>query len=148
MFKRRFQRGLWWNQVKYARITITHVCFIAFTLAGSLRRCLNTRPNGDPANVNAWKNMCDPYILSHCVALHSTGWFWSNIWLIFHYDTMLSLFAYCGVDAMQQIIKKIGFHDVLTSTSHFYVFKCFHLVALILSFKWRFRISSHAINSQ
>ena len=33
---------------------------------------LNTRPIGlvikqhprDPANVNAWKNMCDPYILS------------------------------------------------------------------------------------
>ena len=46
MFKRRFQRGLCWNQVKYARITITHVCFIALTLAGSLGRCLNTRPNG------------------------------------------------------------------------------------------------------
>ena len=69
MFKRRFQRGLCWNQVKYARITITHVCFIALTLAWSLGRCLNTRPNGlvfkqlprDPANVNAWKNMYDPY---------------------------------------------------------------------------------------
>ena len=69
MFKRRFQCGLCWNQVKYARITITHVCFIALTLAGSLGRCLNTRPSGlvfkqlprDPANVNAWKNMCDPY---------------------------------------------------------------------------------------
>ena len=34
MFKRRFQRGLCCNQVKYARITITHVCFIALTLAG------------------------------------------------------------------------------------------------------------------
>ena len=31
--------------MKYARITITHVCFIALTLAGSLGRCLNTRPN-------------------------------------------------------------------------------------------------------
>ena len=69
MFKRRFQCGLCRNQVKYARITITHVCFIALTLAGSLGRCLNTRPNGlvfkqlprDPANVNEWKNMCDPY---------------------------------------------------------------------------------------
>ena len=69
MFKRCFQCGLCWNQVKYARITITHVCFIALTLAGSLGRCLNTRPSGlvfkqlpqDPANVNAWKNMCDPY---------------------------------------------------------------------------------------
>ena len=69
MFKRRFQRGLCWNLVKYARITITLVCFIALTLAGSLGRCLNTRPNGfvfkqlprDPANVNAWKNMCAPY---------------------------------------------------------------------------------------
>ena len=29
MFKRRFQCGLGWNRVKYARITITHVCFIA-----------------------------------------------------------------------------------------------------------------------
>ena len=34
MFKRRFQRCLCRNQVKYARITITHVCFIALTLAG------------------------------------------------------------------------------------------------------------------
>ena len=59
--KRRFQRGLYCNQVKYARITITHVCFIALTLAGSLGRYLNTRPDGpvfkqlrrDPANVNA-----------------------------------------------------------------------------------------------
>ena len=37
--------GLGWNQVKYARIMITHVCFIALRLAGSLGRCLNTRPN-------------------------------------------------------------------------------------------------------
>ena len=71
MFKRRFQRCLCWNQVKYAWITITHVCFIGLTLAGSLGRCLNSRPNGlmfkqlprDPANINAWKNMCDPYII-------------------------------------------------------------------------------------
>ena len=64
-----------WSKVKYARITITHVCFIALTLAGSLRRCLNTRPIGlvfkqhprDPANVNAWKNMYDPYIPSWCI---------------------------------------------------------------------------------
>ena len=61
MFKRCFQRGLCWNQVKYARITITHVCFVALTLAGSLRWCLNTQPDGlvfkqiprDLANVNA-----------------------------------------------------------------------------------------------
>ena len=61
MFMRLFQRGVCLNRVKYARITITHVCFIALTLAGSLGRCLNTRPNGlvfkqlprDPANVNA-----------------------------------------------------------------------------------------------
>ena len=47
--------------VKYARITIAHVCFIALTLAGSLGRCLITRPIGlvfkqhslDPANVDA-----------------------------------------------------------------------------------------------
>ena len=52
-----------WNKVKYARITITHGCFIALTLAGSLGRCLNTQPIGlifkqlprDPANVNARK---------------------------------------------------------------------------------------------
>ena len=61
MLKRHFQRCLSLDQVKYARITITHVWFIALTLAGSLGRCLNTRPNGlvfkqlpqDPANVNA-----------------------------------------------------------------------------------------------
>ena len=34
------------NEVKYARITITHVCFIALRLAGSLGRCLNTRHVG------------------------------------------------------------------------------------------------------
>ena len=52
---------LGWNKVKYARITITYVYFIALTLAGSLGRCLNTRPIGlvfkqhprDPAKVNA-----------------------------------------------------------------------------------------------
>ena len=72
MFKQRFQCELSWNKVKYARITITHVYFIALTLAGSLGRCLKTGPVGlmfkqhpwDPANVNAWKNMCDPYILA------------------------------------------------------------------------------------
>ena len=63
IFKQGFQSALGWNHVKYARITITHVCFIALTLVRSLRWCLNTRPNGlmfkqlprDPANVNAWK---------------------------------------------------------------------------------------------
>ena len=39
MFKQRFQCELGWNKVKYARITITHVCLIALTLAGSLRCC-------------------------------------------------------------------------------------------------------------
>ena len=61
MFEQRFQSELGWNKVNYARIMITHVCFIALTLAGSLGRCLNTRPIGlvfkqhprDPANVNA-----------------------------------------------------------------------------------------------
>ena len=36
MFQQRFQCEFSWNKVKYARITITHVCFIALTLAGSL----------------------------------------------------------------------------------------------------------------
>ena len=61
MFTRHFQCCLGWNQVKYSRITITHVCFIALTFAGFLGLCLNTRPNGlvfkqrprDPATVNA-----------------------------------------------------------------------------------------------
>ena len=52
---------LGWEKVKYARITITHACLIALTLAESLERCLNNRPIGlvfkqlprDPANVNA-----------------------------------------------------------------------------------------------
>ena len=34
MFLQRFQCKFGWNKVKYARITITHVCFIALTLAG------------------------------------------------------------------------------------------------------------------
>ena len=56
-----FSVRIWLNLFNYARITITHVFFIAFTLAGSLRRCLSTRPFAlvfkqlprDPANVNA-----------------------------------------------------------------------------------------------
>ena len=113
IFKRLFQYGFGWNQVKCARITITyvclfkhillartvdiikqmltiwklqglewkqhayripflkHVCFHALAIARPLRRCLNTWPNGlvfkqlpwDLANVNVWKNMCDPYII-------------------------------------------------------------------------------------
>ena len=39
MFEQRFQCELGWNKAKYARITITHVCFIALTLAGSLGWC-------------------------------------------------------------------------------------------------------------
>ena len=70
MFLQRFQCEFGWNKVKYARIMITHACFIALTLAGSLRRCLSTQPISllfkhqplNLANVNAWKNMCDPYI--------------------------------------------------------------------------------------
>ena len=41
-FSKQFKRGI----SKYARITIIHVCFIAFTFAGSLGRCLNSRPSG------------------------------------------------------------------------------------------------------
>ena len=35
MFKRSFQYGFRWNQVKYAKITTTHVSFMALTLAVS-----------------------------------------------------------------------------------------------------------------
>ena len=56
MFKLRFQCELGWNKEKYARITITHVCFIAFTLAGSLGLVFKQHPR-DPANVNARKYM-------------------------------------------------------------------------------------------
>ena len=38
--------GFGWNRVKYTRLTIRHVCFIALILAWSLRRCLNSWPNG------------------------------------------------------------------------------------------------------
>ena len=41
MFQHCFQCEFGWNKVKYARITITHVCFIALTLVGSLGRCLD-----------------------------------------------------------------------------------------------------------
>ena len=59
-----------------ARITVTYVCFIALTFAGSLGRSWNTGPCGlvfkqlprDPANVNAWKIMYDPYYtLEQCL---------------------------------------------------------------------------------
>ena len=39
LFQQRFRSEFGWNKVNYARITITHVCFIALTLAGSLGRC-------------------------------------------------------------------------------------------------------------
>ena len=50
---------------------MTYVGFKALTLAGSLGRSLKTQPYGlvfkqlpqNPANVNAWKNMCDTYTL-------------------------------------------------------------------------------------
>ena len=44
MFELCFQCDFRWNWVKYA-ITIAHVCFIALTHAGSLRRCLDTLPS-------------------------------------------------------------------------------------------------------
>ena len=61
MFKRCLPCGLGQNQVNYARITITYVCLIALSLAGSPRRCLKTGHNSlvfkqfprEPANVNA-----------------------------------------------------------------------------------------------
>ena len=40
MFQQCFQCEFGWNKVKYARITITHVCFIALAFARSLRRCM------------------------------------------------------------------------------------------------------------
>ena len=61
MFKRRFQCGLGWNQLKYSRIRITHVCFIAYTLAGSLGGCLNTLPNGLVFKQLPW----NPQLLMH-----------------------------------------------------------------------------------
>ena len=63
MFLQRFQCKFGWNKVKYARITITHVCFIALALAGSLGRCLSTLPMGllrDRANVNAYVRLTGP----------------------------------------------------------------------------------------
>ena len=43
MFLQRFQCDFGSNKIKYARMTITHICSIVLTLVGSLRRCLNTR---------------------------------------------------------------------------------------------------------
>ena len=50
MFKGRLQWSLCWNQVKCARITITHLWYTALTLAGSLGRCLNTGPSVQTAS--------------------------------------------------------------------------------------------------
>ena len=65
-----FSVGFGWSLVKYARIAITHVCFIALTLARSLGRCLNTRQASCSNNfLGTWQMLrhektCDPYILS------------------------------------------------------------------------------------
>ena len=42
-FKLCFKLAFGWNQVKYARITTTYVCFIALTLTESLERCLRVK---------------------------------------------------------------------------------------------------------
>ena len=81
-----------WNR-KLCKNKVHPWLFIAITFAGSLRRYFNTRPVGsvfkqlprDPANVNAWKTMGDPYIknivpmlcaCSHNVQIMSfQGWF-------------------------------------------------------------------------
>ena len=75
--------------VKYARITITHVCFIALTLARSLGRCLSTRPiclvfkqhsayqprvqtpSSGPGNCYCMKKICVIPILSSMLSLIS-----------------------------------------------------------------------------
>ena len=69
-----FSVGFWLEAGKKLCKNNNHTCLFHCikTLAGSLRRCLNTRPHSlvfkqlprEPANVNAWKNMCDPYIFS------------------------------------------------------------------------------------
>ena len=46
MLKRCFQRRLGWNEVKYARITITHICLITLTLASSVEQYMNIWPKG------------------------------------------------------------------------------------------------------
>ena len=87
----RFQCEFGRNKVKYARITITHVCFIALTNAGSLGRCLTTRPVSlvfkqlfpDLANVNAWQNMCDPYN-------HTGFWLYIVDWMSQMFDVIQS----------------------------------------------------------
>ena len=71
ILKRCFQTSLGRNQVKCASTAIIHVCFLALTIAGSLRRCLNTRHNGlmfkqhprAQVSVNAWKTCVIPIII-------------------------------------------------------------------------------------
>ena len=60
MFQQRFQCAFGWNKVKYARITITHVCFIALTLAGSLGRFWTL---GLSASCSNSKNSCWSFTL-------------------------------------------------------------------------------------
>ena len=58
MIYRHFQCGLGLNQVKYARITITHACFISLTLAGSHGQCLNTQSNGRAQTPSSGPGKC------------------------------------------------------------------------------------------
>ena len=72
-----FKQCLRWtygfNQTKYTRITITHDCLTAITLAGSLSRCLNAQFNGlvfkqlprHSVDIDTWKNMCNPYMYNY-----------------------------------------------------------------------------------
>ena len=69
-----FSRHFLWHfsmeSYQNARIAITHVCFIELIFAGPSEYVWKNSHCGlifkhlplDPANVNAWKNMSDPYI--------------------------------------------------------------------------------------
>ena len=67
-------------------------------------------------------------------------------WLI----CMQSRFFYMNIaksTPCDKICKRLGFFT-LTFASHITFYMGFHIVALILSFEWRFRYSSHAMNSK
>ena len=81
MIRQRFQCSLGWNQVNNARLTITHVCFIALTLArssdnvwtfGLTASCSNSFLRTRQMLMHE-KNTCDPYIVMWYLPINTDG---------------------------------------------------------------------------
>ena len=101
---------------------------------------------GSKPNGSKWRLSLIYY---HWISCHSSSMFLTQ------YLTALQIWLevcfICTLSSRRQITKhgKTGFLDIHSDINiTFYVFICFHPVALNVALKWRFGISSHAIKTQ